>query len=150
MKSYHITLEGQTYEVEILSDPRLEQVQVRVNGETLTVTVSEQEQALPATPAPAATVAQPAATPAKPAAPAAPAPRPPARGNQLAAPLPGTIVQIAVQAGQTVSAGAELLVIEAMKMNNRIRSPRDGTIGQVLVAVGEQVGHGAPLIAWAD
>lgn len=49
-----------------------------------------------------------------------------------------------------MNAGDDLLVIEAMKMNNRIRSPRSGTVGEVLVQVGQQVGHGAPLLAWSD
>jgi biotin carboxyl carrier protein len=57
---------------------------------------------------------------------------------------------VAIEPGQHVDAGDELIVIEAMKMNNRIRAPRAGTVGKILVQVGQQVNHGAPLLAWSD
>ena len=139
MKSYHITLEEQTFEVEILSDPRLEQVQVRVDGETFIVDVARVGETRPA-------VALESEF--KPVVPLSP-PSTPA-GSQLVSPLPGVVIQVAVQPGQSVSAGDELLVIEAMKMNNRIRSPRNGTVGEVLVEVGQQVSHGMPLLTWAN
>ncbi len=148
MKGYRITLDGQTFEVEILSDPREKEVQVRVDCETLIVGVAP----LPAAPAPvlAAVPPQFALEPPR----SAPSPGPQremvASSKTLTAPLPGTVIQVAVQPGQSVGRGDELLVIEAMKMNNRIRSPRNGTVGDVLVQVGEQVSHGAPLLSWAD
>jgi biotin carboxyl carrier protein len=48
--------------------------------------------------------------------------------QQLVAPMPGKIVRVLVTAGQQVSAGEGLLVIEAMKMQNEIRSPKSGTV----------------------
>src|SRR5579863_1734580 len=48
--------------------------------------------------------------------------------QQLTAPMPGKIVRLLVEAGQQVSAGQGLLVIEAMKMQNEIRSPKSGTV----------------------
>ncbi len=150
MKSYRITLEGQTFDVVILTDPCQDQVQVQVNGVSYTVSVAappRQEQAASqsASPAPIA--------PAAPSAPKTRTPSPPSLSSdssRLVAPLPGTIIQISVKPGQQVSAGDELLVIDAMKMNNRIRSPRNGTVGEIFVGVGEQVNHGAALLAWAE
>jgi biotin carboxyl carrier protein len=148
MKGYRITLGGQTFEVEILSDPRGKEVQVRVDGETLMVNVAP----LPAAPAPVSAATPPQFAPKPPRS--APGPSSQremvASAKTLTAPLPGTVIQVAVQPGQSVGRGDELLVIEAMKMNNRIRSPRNGTVGDVLVQVGEQVSHGAPLLSWAD
>jgi biotin carboxyl carrier protein len=51
--------------------------------------------------------------------------------QQLVAPMPGKIVRVLVAAGQQVSAGQGLLVIEAMKMQNEIRSPKSGTVEKV-------------------
>ncbi len=141
MKSYRIAVEGETFLVEIVSDPRQERVRVRVDGAELTVQVQPAD----STEAPEFGLAAPAV-----AAPALSSPAPSHSGGvHLRAPLPGTILQIHVEPGQAVARGSELLVIEAMKMNNRIRSPQDGTVGQVLVQVGQQVSHGAPLLSWA-
>lgn len=51
--------------------------------------------------------------------------------QQLVAPMPGKIVRVLVAAGQQVSAGQGLLVIEAMKMQNEVRSPKSGTVEKV-------------------
>jgi biotin carboxyl carrier protein len=135
MKRYHITLEGRTFDVTVLSDPHGEQVQVEVDGETFTVevkTVLLDGEA----------VAEPAPVPAFQSA------APPA--GVIPAPLPGVIKSIAVRPGQRVAAGDELLVIEAMKMDNVIRAQREGTIGMVYVTEGRQVGHGEPLLMYRD
>lgn len=50
--------------------------------------------------------------------------------------IPGVVVAVSVAAGDAVSAGQQLLVVEAMKMQNELRSPRDGVVGRV--AVGER------------
>lgn len=94
-------------------------------------------------PAPAARVAAPAPAPA-PVAPApAPAPAAPAApaggGQAVRAPLPGLIVGLKVEIGQTVKAGDVLLVLEAMKMENDISSPYAGTVKEILVAKGASV-----------
>lgn len=51
--------------------------------------------------------------------------------QQLVAPMPGKIVRVLVAAGEQVSSGQGLLVIEAMKMQNEIRSPKSGTVEKV-------------------
>jgi biotin carboxyl carrier protein len=50
--------------------------------------------------------------------------------------IPGVVVAVSVAAGDQVSAGQQLLVLEAMKMQNELRSPRDGVVGRL--AVGER------------
>jgi biotin carboxyl carrier protein len=64
--------------------------------------------------------------------------------QQLVAPMPGKIVRILVAAGQQVSAGEGLLVIEAMKMQNEIRSPKSGTV-EKLAREGQTVNAGEVL-----
>ena len=64
----------------------------------------------------------------------------------VTAPMPGDIQAISVKAGDRVSTGQELLVLEAMKMKNVIRSPQDGQVTSVEVLVGQSVKFGEPLI----
>lgn len=64
---------------------------------------------------------------------------------EVRAPIPGTIVSIAVNPGDQVAYGDELCVLEAMKMKNKIRSTRAGTIGAVRVAINQTVQHGQVL-----
>lgn len=61
-------------------------------------------------------------------------------------PMPGKVVKVNVKAGQEVSKGQVLLVVEAMKMENNILSPRDGIIEKVSVSKGKMVDGSAPLI----
>jgi acetyl-CoA/propionyl-CoA carboxylase biotin carboxyl carrier protein len=71
------------------------------------------------------------------------------RDASLEAPMPGTVVQLRVQPGTTVSAGETLVVLESMKMEISIAAPRDGSIAAVFVAAGDQVERGATLIELA-
>ncbi|WP_326938148.1 acetyl/propionyl/methylcrotonyl-CoA carboxylase subunit alpha [Amycolatopsis cynarae] len=65
--------------------------------------------------------------------------------GSLVAPMPGTVLRVAVQAGDTVAAGDPLLWLEAMKMEHRISAPADGVVDQLPVSVGQQVEVGAVL-----
>jgi acetyl/propionyl-CoA carboxylase alpha subunit len=60
--------------------------------------------------------------------------------------LPGLVVAVAVAVGDEVEAGAALLTIEAMKMQNEVRAPRAGRVIEVSVAVGVAVATGAALL----
>jgi biotin carboxyl carrier protein len=69
-------------------------------------------------------------------------------GSGVAAPLPGVIKSIAVAPGEEVSPGQELLIIEAMKMDNVIRAGRQGVIEVVHVAEGHRVAHGQLMLEY--
>ena len=69
--------------------------------------------------------------------------------QQILAPMPGKIVRVLVQTGETVQAGQGLLVVEAMKMQNEIRSPKSGTVERLLVKEGQPVNAGE-ILAWID
>ena len=64
---------------------------------------------------------------------------PPDTSKQLLSPMPGLLVQIAVQPGQTVQAGERLAVIEAMKMENILIAERDVKVAEVLAKTGESL-----------
>ncbi len=65
---------------------------------------------------------------------------------QVKAIIPGKVVAVSVKAGDAVTAGQQLLVVEAMKMQNELRAPRDGTIERVGVAVGVNIEIGDLLV----
>ena len=71
----------------------------------------------------------------------------PATGG-FAAPMPGVIVEVRVQAGDQVTAGSTLVVMEGMKMEHHVSAPCDGTVTEVLVAAGDQVDNGTPLLVF--
>lgn len=123
---------------------------VTVNGGSYEVTVEELGGVAPLTaPAPVVAAAPaPAPVAAAPApAPAAPAPVAPiAGGEKVTAPMPGTILSVAVQPGATVKSGDILLILEAMKMENEIVAPRDGKVAQVPVTKGAAVNSGDVLV----
>ena len=62
------------------------------------------------------------------------------------APMPGMIVRIAVQVGDSVEPGQGLVVMEAMKMENELRATSAGTVKAVLAQVGTAVEKGALLL----
>jgi biotin carboxyl carrier protein len=63
------------------------------------------------------------------------------------APMPGTVITVAVEAGQAVTQGEQLVVIESMKMQSEIVAVRDGVVEKVFLGVGETFDRGAPLVA---
>ncbi len=120
MRKFNVTVNGVAYEVEI------EEVGA---GQT-----SARVAAAPV-----------AAAPAPKAAPKA-APKTVAAGETVKAPMPGTILSVAVKEGDTVKAGQAVCVLEAMKMENEIPASKDGKIVQILVQKGASVEVGAPLV----
>ena len=65
---------------------------------------------------------------------------------EVRATLPGLVVAIAVAEGDDVAAGATLLTIEAMKMQNEVRAPRAGRVTAIAVVPGQAVAAGASLL----
>ena len=127
---YKVTLNSKVYEVEV--------------EEGTAMLVDEYEAYMPApAPAPVAAAPVPAAAPAPAPAPAA---APQAAGEVVASPLPGTVLQVKVSAGEAVKAGQPLLIIEAMKMENEVLAPRDGTVAQIVAAKGATVNTGDALV----
>ncbi|MDO9278893.1 MAG: acetyl/propionyl/methylcrotonyl-CoA carboxylase subunit alpha [Polaromonas sp.] len=70
-------------------------------------------------------------------------------GGRLTAPMPGKVVSFLVKAGDTVSRGQALAVMEAMKMEHTIAAPADGVVAEILYAPGDQVLEGAELLTMA-
>ena len=67
-------------------------------------------------------------------------------GGRLTAPMPGKVISFAVKAGDKVSKGQPLAVMEAIKMEHTIAAPADGTVKELLYGPGDQVAEGAELL----
>jgi pyruvate carboxylase len=68
--------------------------------------------------------------------------------NQIGAPMPGMVVNVAVKSGDDIAQGQKLLTMEAMKMETTIYAERDGRIAEILVSPGSQVDTGDLVIRW--
>ena len=64
---------------------------------------------------------------------------------RITAPIPGRVSRVLVSAGEHISRGDGIVVVEAMKMENELRSPRDGVVGSIDVEQGQGVEGGALL-----
>jgi len=69
-----------------------------------------------------------------------------AGGQTVKAPLPGKITHVAVRAGESVTPGQSLVVIEAMKMENELKASAAGTVAEVRVSAGQAVNAGDVLV----
>lgn len=126
MKKFNITVNGNSYEVEV----------EEIGG--VSAPAPAPRPAAAPTPAPAA--APKAAPAAKPAAPA------PAGATNVTAPMPGNIWEVKVNVGDEVKNGQVLLVLEAMKMENEIMAPADGKVVSINTTKGTSVNAGDVLI----
>jgi 3-methylcrotonyl-CoA carboxylase alpha subunit len=70
-------------------------------------------------------------------------------GGKIVAPIPGRIAGVLVAAGETVSRGQKLVVLEAMKMELALSAPADGLVEAVRCAVGDMVEEGRELVVMA-
>ena len=127
MRTFNITVNGKTYEVEV------EEIR---NG------------------APVQTAAPVTATPKAAPASASPAPKAvqasaPAGAVKVNAPMPGTILSIAVNIGDSVTEGQTLCILEAMKMENEIVAPKAGKVASIHVSKGSAVNNGDLLVSLA-
>lgn len=111
---------------------------INVNGTAYDVQVEEVGGNAPMQPAPVASAPAPTPTPVPPATAAAPTPSAGA-GTKIEAPMPGNIVDVKVNVGDSVKSGQVLVVLEAMKMENDIVAPCDGEVTSLLVKKGDTV-----------
>ncbi|RYX91112.1 MAG: acetyl-CoA carboxylase biotin carboxylase subunit [Comamonadaceae bacterium] len=74
---------------------------------------------------------------------------PPDMSRFVLSPMPGLLVEVAVQPGQKVQAGERVAVIEAMKMENVLFATADGVVGKVLAAKGESLSVDQPIVEFA-
>ena len=141
MKTYKFKINGNEYNVAINSVEG-KNASVTVNGTDYQVELEEAPAAAPLQ-APAAAPVQAAPSPAP--APAA-APAPSGAGKAVTSPLPGVIIAVKVNVGDTVKAGQEVAVLEAMKMENSIEATQDGTVTAIHVAKGDSILEGAVVV----
>ena len=66
--------------------------------------------------------------------------------GSLSSPIPGRIVKLSVKIGERVKKGQDLIVVEAMKMENKIAAPFDGTVIKIFFPEGDQIEANVPLI----
>lgn len=106
---------------------------ITVNGTAYEVDVEEIGAAAPVAAAPVASAAPEASVPAG--------------GMVITCPMPGTIIDIKANVGDTVAEGQILVVFEAMKMENEIMAPCAGTVASINVNKGDSVDSGAVLLS---
>lgn len=142
MKNYKLKINGNDYNVDI-NEVEGQEIKLSVNGTDYTVTVDQEikQQKKAAAPRPAA---------ASHVAPAAGGSvqksNAPAAGSKVQTPLPGTILDVFVNVGDTVKEGQTVVLLEAMKMENNIEADVAGTVKEVKVRKGDSVLEGDVLI----
>lgn len=145
-KKYKITINGREYEVVV------EELEGSVGG-NYSQNFAPHPQVSPAQvpmqqAAPAPMSAPQAPAPSKPAPAPKPSPAastPSAGGTVVSAPMPGKILKVFVQPGAQVKNGQNIMVLEAMKMENEILAPSDGVVREVKVKEGDNVNTGDTL-----
>jgi glutaconyl-CoA/methylmalonyl-CoA decarboxylase subunit gamma len=156
---YKIAIKDEQFEVEIgeIADGC---AMVNVNGDDYEVTIENYEEVAAGTapmqplriqPAPQFAPGVTPAAPPRPSRPQAPTPAAPApvqkpsasqNPGSIVAPIPGRIMSIKVQVGDSVKTGQTLATMEAMKMENNIVSTADGTVKEILVQQGAELATG--------
>lgn len=149
MKQYKYKINGAQYDVTIDSISG-NLAKVEVNGIPFEVEMqgsSLVEEDLPTQTASTATVATaPAAAPVAETTPAPAAKGAAGAGTPVKAPLPGVVTKVLVSVGQAVKKGDNVLVLEAMKMENNITAECDGSVTGICVAAGDSVMEGIVLL----
>jgi glutaconyl-CoA decarboxylase len=138
MRKFVINVNGKSYEVEV------EEVQ---DGVSVTpIIAAPVVSAAPAPAAQAAPAVKPAAAPAQAKPAAAPQPSGAMGAVKMSAPMPGSIIDVKVNVGDSIKKDQVILILEAMKMENEIMAPQDGRIASVNVTKGSTVNSGDLLV----
>ena len=143
MSKYKVTVIGKTYEVEV------EDIDDGVSLSAIRPVAAS----VYTEPKPAPAAAPAARSDPKPIQVQAPAPTPALAASDgaedIISPMPGTVLNVLVNDGQTVTKGQMVLVFEAMKMENEIFASADATVSKVHVAKGDAIETGTLLISLA-
>ncbi|MCV6045619.1 acetyl-CoA carboxylase biotin carboxyl carrier protein subunit [Enterococcus faecalis] len=137
LRKFKISIDGKEYLVEMEEIGGVPQPAPVAPQPTAPVATTE-------TPAPAVEEAPAPAVEEAPAPAAQPAA--PAGADAMPAPMPGTVLKVLVNVGDTVSENQPLLILEAMKMENEIVAGKAGTVTGIHVTQGQIVNPGEPLI----
>jgi glutaconyl-CoA/methylmalonyl-CoA decarboxylase subunit gamma len=143
MKKFEFTISGNKYEVELR---RFEEniAEIEVNGTPYTVEVHREIRTSKTPKLVRAEVAPPSRSETKIKKSIS------TSTHQIIAPLPGTILSIAVKEGDTVKKGTSLLIYDAMKMENSIVAEKDGTVKQIKLGVGANFLQGDVLMEFTS
>lgn len=146
--TFDLTIRGERYHVEI-PDPAASPLTVIVDGESFVVELAGMQSAGGAQHE--HTASPPIVLPDPPSVAVALPVRPVGSntGSEITAPMPGTILSIAVGVGDSVKPGQLLCVLEAMKMKNPIRTSQGGQVTLVNIAAGQNVAFGDLLVSLA-
>ncbi len=115
MRIYKVKVNGKTYEVKIMSVSETEPLEVKTVKASAPTTKKEE----PTQKVPAATSLT--------------------GGTPINSPMQGNILDVKVKVGDSVKAGDNLFILEAMKLENEIKAPRDGKIASIAVNKGQTV-----------
>jgi biotin carboxyl carrier protein len=152
MSEYILTINEKEYRAEV-SEINAEYALVRVNGRDFHVDLQQLGLAklMPVATMTETRATAPTAQPVTgvapaPAAPLAPAPATGGASSIVKAPLPGLIIDVKVREGDKVKAGQNIVVMEAMKMENQIQATTDGTVKKIFVKKGDNVAESNALV----
>lgn len=117
---FHVLIEGKSHEVELVNaDFSTKEFQIKINGKQVKVSAKDRFDLLLEKMGMSDLAAQ--------------------KINDLKAPMPGLILDILVKEGDEVKKGDQLLILEAMKMENMLKAPADATIKTINVVKGKNV-----------
>ncbi len=140
MKNYKLKINGNEYNVDI-NEVEGQEIKLDVNGTPYVVTVDQEikQQRKPVAAAPRPQVAPAAGGSVQKS-------NAPVAGSKVTTPLPGTILDVFVNVGDTVKEGQSVVLLEAMKMENNIEADVAGTVKEVKVRKGDSVLEGDVLV----
>ena len=128
--TYHLLYENESYQIKVLEqDAGNKQLKLVVNGQAYHVKIEDEYDQLVRQLGLEVVNSQ--------------------KVNEIKAPMPGLVLEVNVEVGQTIAKGDPLLILEAMKMENVIKSAGDGVVEEILVEKGAAVEKGALLIKLA-
>ena len=125
--AYHILKNNKSYKIEVLdTNASSKSIQLKINGRPYNIAIEDHYDRLVKKLGLSAVSSN--------------------KVNQVKAPMPGLVLEVAVEIGQAIKKGDGLLILEAMKMENVIKSGGDGVVKEILIEKGTAVDKGQLLI----